>query len=94
MIEEIRKYTSNHNTISGWEAIDKKIKNEYENISINLTIPIERKFMIAIISEELPYYTRLKITSAIDSSIKNLDFPTTNNYLLQYLKDYLRLSNF
>jgi hypothetical protein len=74
MIQEIIESNTN-NTSSRWIVINTKIKIEYEDQPINLTNPKERKFMIAIISDEFPNYTRLNIASAIDSSIKNLDHP-------------------
>jgi len=94
MIQEIIESKINYSNTSGWVVIDKKIKIVYENKPINLTNPKERKFMIAIISEEFPNYTRINIASAVDSSIKNLGHPIEKNSFLDYLKGYLNLSNF
>jgi hypothetical protein len=93
MIQEITESNTN-NTSSRWVVINTKIKIEYEDKTINLTNLKERKFMIAIISEEFPNYTRINIASAVDSSIKNLDHPIEKKTFINYLKSYLSLSNF
>lgn len=70
MIQEIIESNTKHYTSSRCIVIDTKINIEYEDKPINLTNSKERKFMIAIISEEFPNYTRINIASAVDSSIK------------------------
>ena len=73
-----------------WKSLETKCKEDYQIVlerGINNT---HRKFIIAVISEELPLQPRIRIAAIVDRCLQQEPQPITTHTMLALLKYYLR----
>ena len=73
-----------------WTNVENQCKMVYQGPFINLEKPLERKFIIHIISEEFPDFPRVRIASAVDRCLKIFPAPVERKTLLHFVQNSLR----
>ena len=62
----------------------------YEKPFINADKPLERKFIIQIIADEFPDFSRVRIASSVDRCLKIFPAPVERKTLLNFVQSSLR----
>lgn len=73
-----------------WTNIENQCKMVYEKPFINADKPLDRKFIIQIISEEFPDFPRVRIAASVDRCLKIFPAPVQRKTLLHFVQMSMR----
>jgi hypothetical protein len=73
-----------------WTNVENQCKMIYEKPFINNEKPHERKFIIQIIADEFPDFSRVRIASAVDRCFKIFPAPVERKTLLHFVQNSMR----
>ncbi len=73
-----------------WTKVESQCKMVYDKPFINAEKPLDRKFIIHIISEEFPDFPRIRIAATVDRCLKIFPAPVQRQKLLHFVQMNLR----
>lgn len=73
-----------------WNNVETQCKMVYDTPFINAQKPLDRKFIIHIISEEFPDFPRIRIAATVDRCLKIFPAPVERQKLLSFMQTNLR----
>jgi hypothetical protein len=73
-----------------WNNVETQCKMVYDKPFINAEKPLDRKFIIHIISEEFPDFSRTRIAATVDRCLKIFPAPVERKTLLHFMQTSLR----
>jgi len=73
-----------------WTKVESQCKMVYDTPFINVEKPLDRKFIIHIISEEFPDFPRVRIAATVDRCLKIFPAPVERQKLLHFVQMSMR----
>ena len=73
-----------------WTKVESQCKMVYDTLFINVEKPLDRKFIIHIISEEFPDFPRVRIAATVDRCLKIFPAPVERQKLLHFVQMSMR----
>ncbi len=73
-----------------WINVETQCKMVYDKPFINAEKPLDRKFIIQIISEEFPDFPRIRIAATVDRCLKIFPAPVERQKLLRFVQMNMR----
>lgn len=73
-----------------WKNVETQCKMVYDKPFINVEKPLDRKFIIQIIADEFPSYSRTRIAASVDKCLKIFPTPVDRQKLIQFVQTYMR----
>ena len=72
-----------------WNKVEQQCKAIYESEFISVANPIERKYIISLISDEFPEISRIRIAATVDRGTKHFQNPINRNAFLRFVQNSL-----
>ena len=72
-----------------WKKVEENCKAVYESEFISVEKPLERKYIISLISEEFPEIPRIRIAATVDRGVKHFQIPINRNAFLRFVQNSL-----